>query len=99
MNSQEVTQSTEEDNDYSKLIKENLMNKGTYTMISDSFSSQVQPKINSFKHQFEMPTSLSDSIHMLYEKAVKTHEVKKITRILPSGPEKILDAPDLLNDY
>lgn len=85
----------EEDDNYSKLITEGLIRTN-----SKELETAPNPsKINQFKQYYEEPSTLSDQLSFIYDKTIKNGDFKKTTRTLPQNPEKILDAPDLLNDY
>jgi cell division cycle 20, cofactor of APC complex len=79
---------------YSKVIEEGVMNvNSNYSCIDENL------KINRYKPILEAPTTIHDHLSSIYDKASKGGEIKRPNRTLPQHPEKILDAPDLLNDY
>lgn len=89
LSSQESSTSQDEDT-YSKLITEGLMNHGE---LSNSM------KINRYTHCTTTPLTIPDHLSALCDKSLKGTETKVSTRYIPQNPEKILDAPELLNDY
>eukprot|EP01017_Pseudomicrothorax_dubius_P040893 TRINITY_DN6485_c0_g1_i4.p1 TRINITY_DN6485_c0_g1~~TRINITY_DN6485_c0_g1_i4.p1 ORF type:complete len:434 (+),score=70.69 TRINITY_DN6485_c0_g1_i4:379-1680(+) len=56
-------------------------------------------KVINLRRKVEAPMTLNDSLGLIYSKALGGSHVKKSTRTLPQGPEKILDAPDMVDDY
>ena len=45
------------------------------------------------------PDSHSNNLKILYSSSKSQSSAKKVTRHIPQVPERILDAPDILNDY
>lgn len=84
-----------EDDSYSKLITEGLIK----TPAKADLFNRSDLKINQYKQQSNMPSSLSEQISSIYDKTIRGIEIKKPPRTLPQNPEKILDAPELVNDY
>ena len=89
------SQPNEEYDTYSKLITEGLIRSNSQELDDSAFNT----KINQYKQFYDTPSTISDQLSFIYDKTVKGSEIKKPTRILPQHPEKILDAPDILNDY
>jgi len=94
----ENTNSQDEYGYYSRLLAEGLFRSNSQDS-DTSFSSSQSFKINNYKLYAEAPSTISDHLTAIYDKTMKGQEIKKSTRILPQQPEKILDAPELLNDY
>jgi len=94
LNSQENSICTEDDS-YSKLITEGLIK----TPVKNDENVHSNLKINHYKQYFNRPSTLSDQINCIYDKTIRNIEIKKPPRCLPQNPERILDAPELVNDY
>ena len=86
-----------ESSDFSKLIQQGVMDGGNGN--SDSGSSS---RVLSFKNKAPAPKEgYQNSLKVLYSQqgGTKKAAVVKPTRHIPSAPMRILDAPDLLDDY
>jgi len=81
---------------YSKLITEGLIQ----TSFNSENSTAKGMKINSYTHcAAATPLTISDHLSVLCDKTFKGNDFQALSRTLPQNPEKILDAPELLNDY
>lgn len=59
-----------------------------------------QSRVLAFKNKAPAPKEgYQNSLKVLYSQSAKKHEVAKPTRHIPSAPFRVLDAPDLLDDY
>lgn len=56
-------------------------------------------KLISFKKKVDPSRSLQESIAEVFSKGGSFLQARKGTRTLPQGPERILDAPELIDDY
>ena len=73
--------------EYQRVLKENL---GSDLATTRVLSYQTKPPA--------APESHSNNLKILYSSG-KSQAVKKFTRHIPQVPERILDAPDIINDY
>jgi cell division cycle 20, cofactor of APC complex len=89
-------QGDNENSDYSKLIQQGVLNQDPNDVGGNSSS-----RILSYKNKAPAPREgYQNSLKVLYsQQAGKKAEVTKATRHIPSAPIRILDAPDLLDDY
>jgi len=85
-----------ESSDYSKLIKEGVLDGGNGN--NDGGNSS---RILAYKNKAPAPKEgYQNSLKVLYSQQVgKKAAVVKPARHIPSAPVRILDAPDLLDDY
>ena len=84
-----------EDCAYSKLITEDLIN----TTHTSELNNTNGIKINSYTQSSNVPITVPDHLSNLYDKTLSTNGTQNFFRSLPQNPDKILDAPELLNDY
>lgn len=74
------------------------------SLLSESLlPNEIAPRILNFKknkEEADLRPSLIDKVNGVYQKAQENIDLKKKNkRIIPKHPEKILDAPELVNDY
>lgn len=86
---------TQEEDAYSKLITGGLI----HTSMKDDPLLASNMKINCFTRCQSTPSTLTGHLTSLCDKTLKGSEIKAPMRNIPQNPDKILDAPDLLNDY
>ena len=73
--------------EYQRVIKENL-------------AGELSSKVLSYQNKPPgPPESHSNSLKILYSSGKSQHNTKKVARHIPQTPERILDAPDIINDY
>jgi cell division cycle protein 20 (cofactor of APC complex) len=79
--------------DYSKMLKQGVLKKGE--------EDQSGSRILSYRNKAPEPKEgYTNSLKVLYsQKPGKKQEQAKSTRHIPSAPVRILDAPELLDDY
>jgi len=75
--------------EYQRVMSENLGSQG----ITNSRILSYQSKPPS------APEGHSNNLKILYSSSKNTTSTKKSTRHIPQAPERILDAPDIVNDY
>ena len=67
--------------------------------LSDSLGLQ-DSRVLAFKKKAPAPAEdFENPMAVLYRKGPSTGKIAPTTRIVPNAPEKILDAPDLMNDF
>ena len=73
--------------EYQRVIKENL-------------AGELSSKVLSYQNKPPgPPDSHSNSLKILYSSGKSQQNTKKVARHIPQTPERILDAPDIINDY
>lgn len=83
------TEKTENTDDYSKLLKQELCpDEGNNSRVL-----AFKKKAPAVKEEYQ------NSMRVLYSQQATKKEVVKTTRHVPSAPVRILDAPDVLDDY
>ncbi len=86
--------------DYNKLIQQGILNKNPSDINSDGNNSNS--RILAYKNKAPAPKDgYQSSLKILYSQQTskKVDNSAKLTRHIPNAPYKILDAPDLLDDY
>eukprot|EP01132_Coremiostelium_polycephalum_P002092 gene2092-2579_t len=84
---------------------ESVLNDYYKDTLASSFfdNSEIQSKILSFKSKAPVSnvSSAASSLRVLYSqnKVAEPTQVKKSFRQIPTTPERILDAPDIVDDY
>jgi cell division cycle protein 20 (cofactor of APC complex) len=86
-----------EEGAYSKLITGGLIQNSFQGEQNVNTNNNI--KINSYKQFSATPSTISDHLSSLCDKTFKGAEFQALNRTLPQNPDKILDAPELLNDY
>ena len=84
--------------DYAKLLAQNMDQPGSFTG-----NDGDKARILAFKNKAPVPKDgYQNSLKVLYSQQVgakKAGEIIKPSRHIPSAPVRILDAPDMLDDY
>lgn len=96
LNSENRDNSDGESSDYSKLIQQGVLQQD-----QNSSSGSSSSRILAYKTKAPAPKEgYQNSLKVLYsQQNGKKAETTKPTRHIPSAPVRILDAPDLLDDY
>ena len=74
--------------EYQRIMKDNLAGELSSTRV---LSYQAKPS--------GPPDSHSNNLKILYSASKSQQSTKKVARHIPQAPERILDAPDIINDY
>jgi len=74
--------------EYQRIMKDNLAGELSSTRV---LSYQTKPS--------GPPDSHSNNLKILYSASKSQQSSKKVARHIPQAPERILDAPDIINDY
>lgn len=98
LSSQESVCSDEPSN-YNRYITESFLNQSFYSETTQELGSQKSSKILLYRQQSNEALSVFDQIQSIQSKISKTISITKPKRFLPQIPEKILDAPELVDDY
>lgn len=87
---------------FSNLIEEALFQRnpiiGSNFQNSNPSSPNSSSHILSFRSRAKVPNSLNTSIQSNFRNASESTDIQKL-RFISTAPEKILDAPEILNDY
>lgn len=85
----------ESESEHAKLLLAN-----TKEMNADQASSANKSRVLAFKNKAPLPAEgYQNSLKILYSAQTVKKEVVKTMRHIPSAPVRILDAPDILDDY
>lgn len=86
------------DSDHAKLLLANTKELNADSGPGSSASSKA--RVLAFKNKAPLPVDgYQNSLKILYSAQTVKKEVVKTMRHIPSAPARILDAPDMLDDY